>query len=84
MFPETYGPNMQIHSTPLITIARGTAFFIGTSEYRYRRKWLYTSIVAGIVKLHRYNRNIVINRVECKCLENFRPDLEVSYSFKYF
>ena len=31
------------------------------SEYRYRRKSLYTSIVARTVKLYRYNRNIVIN-----------------------
>ena len=31
------------------------------SEYRCMRKSLYTSIVAGTVKLYRYNRNIVIN-----------------------
>ena len=59
-----------VHSTPLITISRGPGSLIVISEYRYRRKSLYTSIVAGTVKLYRYNRNIgvnviVINGVEC-------------------
>ena len=38
-----------IHSTPIITIAR--RFLIAIPEYRYRRKSLYTSTVAGTVKL---------------------------------
>ena len=50
-----------IHSIPLITIARGPAFLIVISEYRYRRKSLYTVIVAGTVKFYYYTRNIVIN-----------------------
>ena len=53
---------MRIHSTPLITIALDhRRFLIVISEYCYRRKSLFTRTVAGIVKLYRYNRNIVIN-----------------------
>ena len=52
-------------------------FLIILSEYRYRRKSLYTSIVAGTVKLYRYNRNIVINvivinEVECSKMKHQR------------
>ena len=51
---------------------RESAFF-----NRYRRKPLYTSIVAGTVKLYRYNRNIVINiivvnGVECTTFQSVR------------
>ena len=45
-------------------------FLMVISEYRYGRKSLYTSMVAGTVKLYRYNRNIVINGVECTLASN--------------
>ena len=36
-------------------------FLIVISEYRYRRKLFYSSIVTSTVKFYCYNRNIVIN-----------------------
>ena len=52
-----------IHSiyTQLRLLPGDRRVLIVISGYRYRRKSLYTSIVAGTVKLYRYNRNIVIN-----------------------
>ena len=56
----------------------GLGLLIVISEYSYRRKSLYTSIVAGTVKLYRYKRNsvinvIVINGVGCNLFSVIRP-----------
>ena len=60
------------------------ALLIVISEYRYRRKSLYTSNVRGTVKLYRYNRNIVINViviniVECILISSYITFFEILF-----